>query len=83
MIGADVGEGRIWSIRKAGAKLVFIDIVQDGYLVQCVVNRSMIEDRAVKQTMFAAIVHDFHRGDSMSMHLLLLHIETSIDTLRL
>ena len=47
--------------------MVFVDVIHDGSLVQCVVNRATIEDRGVNLSSFAASIGDLHRGDAMSM----------------
>ena len=58
--------GRVWSVRKAGKKLVFVDIVQDGSTVQCIFDQSKIIRENLKSSDFKGVVQDLHKGDSIS-----------------
>ena len=50
------------SVRKIGAKLVFVHILQDGVQLQCIFNESRMKHN-MDQTPFAAMAKRFHRGD--------------------
>ena len=64
--GAHRRIGRIWSLRKAGGKLVFLDIVQDGALLQCLCNYRNIGLGDSNLEEFENFPNDLHRGDIIS-----------------
>jgi len=52
------------SFRSAGGKLVFLDIVQDGHLVQGIANQGHLDAFGnVSKTQFKAFAQRLQRGD--------------------
>ena len=59
-------EGRIWSFRIAGSKLAFVDLFQDKYKVQYVLNYDKIADTVRDPTTFDNCLGSLRRGNILS-----------------
>ena len=58
--------GRLQSFRVAGPKLVFIDLLQEGHVVQGLCNFRGLEDTGVTEQGFKVFYHKLRRGDILS-----------------
>ena len=58
--------GRVGSVRVAGPRLFFVDLLQDGYRVQGLCNLSRLSGAAVTLEMFKDFYHKLRRGDILS-----------------
>ncbi|KAL2039356.1 hypothetical protein N7G274_008024 [Stereocaulon virgatum] len=59
--------GRIWSFRTAGSKLAFVDLFQDNYKVQYVLNYDKIADAVRNPATFDDCFGSLRRGNILSV----------------
>jgi lysyl-tRNA synthetase, class II len=59
--------GRVLSVRTAGKKLVFLDLVQDGQVLQAICNLGNIESLSSETVPFRTFSHIVRRGDTVCM----------------
>lgn len=55
--------GRVRTVRTAGSKLVFVDLEDDGRIVQVVCNLGVLQDAGLTQDQFKAFKHVVRKGD--------------------
>ncbi|TVY42447.1 Lysine--tRNA ligase [Lachnellula subtilissima] len=61
--------GRLMSFRIAGGKLIFLDIYQDGYMVQGICNQGDLDAfSGITKRAFKEFWHKLQRGDFISMY---------------
>jgi len=58
--------GRVNSVRVAGSKLVFFDLLQDGYCVQGLCNFRVLSETGVTPSGFKRFYQTLRRGDIIS-----------------
>lgn len=59
--------GRVWSIRTAGNKLAFVDLMQDNLKLQAVFNYNDLRQEETQPEELKKFVHNLKRGDIISV----------------